>query len=113
MLPPNDEPDLEAASDPATDPASAAAPPSRRSAILRSGLIVGVLVIVFLVILPRYIDYQEVAAAFAALTLNQFVIMTILGVIAWLVSGLVFCALIPGLSSIRGPTSWLILSGIR
>ena len=96
----------------ATDPASAAAPPSRRSALLRSGFIVGVLVLVFLVILPRYIDYQEVAAAFQALTLSQFAIMTILGVIAWFVSGLVFCALIPGLSIIRGPTSWLILSGI-
>jgi uncharacterized membrane protein YbhN (UPF0104 family) len=95
-----------------TDPASAAAPPSRRSALLRSGLIVGVLVIVFLVILPRYIDYQEVAAAFQALTLGQFVVMTILGLVAWLVSGLVFCALIPDLSILRGPTSWLILSGI-
>ena len=97
---------------PGTDPASAAAPPSRRSALLRSGLIVAVIVIVFFVILPRYIDYQEVAAAFQALTLNQIVVMTILGVIAWFLSGLVFCALIPGLSIIRGPTSWLILSGI-
>ena len=96
----------------ATDPASAAAPPSRRSALLRSGFILGVLILVFLVILPRYIDYQEVAAAFQALTLSEFVIMSILGLIAWLVSGLVFCALIPGLSILRGPTSWLILSGI-
>ena len=96
----------------ATDPASAAAPPSRRAALLRSGLIVGVIVIVFFVILPRYIDYQEVAAAFQALTLSQIAVMTILGVIAWFLSGLVFCALIPGLSIIRGPTSWLILSGI-
>ena len=32
--------------------------------------------------------------------------------LAWVVSGLVFCALIPGLSFVRGPTSWLILSGI-
>ena len=113
MLPPtNDESDFDAASDPANDPASAAAPPSRRSAILRSGLIVGVLVVVFLIILPRYIDYQEVAAAFSALTLGQIALMTVLGVIAWFVSGLVFCALIPGLSIIRGPTSWLILSGI-
>ena len=103
-----DESDLE----PGTDPASAAAPPSRRSAILRSGLIVGVLILVFLVILPRYIDYQEVAAAFQALTLSQIAVMTILGVIAWFVSGLVFCALIPGVSILRGPTSWLILSGI-
>ena len=97
---------------PATDPASAAAPPSRRAALMRSGLIVGVLVLVFLVILPRYIDYQEVIAAFQALTPSQIAVMTILGVIAWFVSGLVFCALIPGLSIIRGPTSWLILSGI-
>ncbi len=97
---------------PGTDPASAAAPPSRRAALLRSGLIVGVLVIVFGVILPRYIDYSEVIAAFQALTLDQFVVITVLGAIAWLVSGLVFCALIPGLSVIRGPASWLILSGI-
>ena len=102
--------DVDAA--PGTDPASAAAPPSRRAALMRSGLIVGVLVLVFLVILPRYIDYQEVAAAFQALTLGQIAVMTVLGVIAWLVSGLVFCALIPGLSIIRGPMSWLILSGI-
>jgi uncharacterized membrane protein YbhN (UPF0104 family) len=79
---------------------------------MRSGLIVGVLVVVFLVILPQYIDYQEVAAAFQALTPSQIVVMTILGVIGWFVSGLVFCALIPGVSLLRGPTSWLILSGI-
>ena len=66
---------------PATDPASAAAPPSRRAALMRSGLIVGVLVLVFLVILPRYIDYGEVVAAFQALTLNQIVIMTVLGLL--------------------------------
>jgi len=79
---------------------------------MRSGLIVGVLVVVFGVILPRYVDYAEVAAAFKALTPDQVVVMTLLGALAWLVSGLVFCALIPGLSVIRGPTSWLILSGI-
>jgi uncharacterized membrane protein YbhN (UPF0104 family) len=103
-----DDPDTELG----TDPASAAAPPSRRAALLRSGLIVGVLVVVFLVILPRYIDYQEVAAAFQALTPGQIAVMTVLGVIAWFVCGLVFCALIPGLSIVRGPESWLILSGI-
>ena len=103
-----DNPDPEIGS----DPASAAAPPSRRAALLRFGLIVAVLVVVFLIILPRYIDYQEVWAAFQALTASQIAVMTLLGVIAWFVSGLVFCALIPGLSIIRGPTSWLILSGI-
>jgi uncharacterized membrane protein YbhN (UPF0104 family) len=95
-----------------TDPASAAAPPSRRAALLRSGLIVGVLVVVFGVILPRYVDYSEVVAAFQALTPDQVILISALGAIAWLASGLVFCALIPGLSVPRGPESWLILAGI-
>ena len=94
------------------DPASAAAPPSRRTALLRSGLIVGVLIVVFGIILPRYIDYTEVAAAFRDLTVQQFLVMTALGILAWIVSGLIFCALIKGLSWIRGTMSWLILAGI-
>ena len=56
-----------------TDPASAAAPPSRRSALLRTGFIVAVLFVVFVIILPRYVDYQEVLEAFQALTLPQIV----------------------------------------
>jgi uncharacterized membrane protein YbhN (UPF0104 family) len=95
-----------------TDPASAAAPPNRRAALVRSGLIIGVLVVVFLIILPQYVDYAEVAAAFQSLTAGQIVVISVLGAIGWLTSGLVFCALIPGLSIVRGPTSWLILSGI-
>jgi len=80
---------------------------------MRSGLIVGVLVVVFGIILPATgVNYAEVIAAFQALSPQQMVVITILGALAWLVSGLVFCALIPGLSVIRGPTSWLILSGI-
>jgi len=98
---------------PGTDPASAAAPPSRRAALMRSGLIVGVLVVVFGIILPATgVNYSDVLAAFQALAPDQIVVITALGVLAWLVSGLVFCALIPGLSVLRGPTSWLILSGI-
>ena len=93
--------------------ATAAAPPSRRAAIMRSGLIVGVLVVVFGVILPATgVDYSDVFAAFQALTPDQIVVITVLGAIAWLVSGLIFCALIPGLSVLHGPESWLILAGI-
>ena len=95
-----------------TDPASAAAPPNRRAALMRSGLILGVLFVVFLIILPQYVDYTEVAAAFQSLTPDQIVVISVLGAMGWLTSGLVFCALIPGLSIARGPTSWLILSGI-
>jgi putative heme transporter len=95
-----------------TDPASTAAPPSRRSALLRSGLIVGVLVVVFGIIIPQYIDYADVFEAFKDLTLQQFLLMTGLGAIAWVASGLVFSALINGFSVLRGAMSWLILSGI-
>ena len=94
------------------DPASAAAPPSRRSALLRSGLIVGVLVVVFGIILPQFIDYSDVAAAFRDLTLQQVLLMTALGIVAWVASGLIFAALIEGMSWIRGTMSWLILGGI-
>ena len=94
------------------DPASVAAPPNRRAALLRSGLILGVLFVVFFIILPRYVDYQEVLAAFQALTLSQFLVMTVLGAIAWFVSGQLFTVLIPTLSALRGAASYLILSGI-
>jgi uncharacterized membrane protein YbhN (UPF0104 family) len=95
-----------------SDPASAAAPPSRRAALLRSGFILGVLAVVFLVIIPRYIDYEEVFAAFQALTPPQIAVMTVLGIIAWVISGQLFTVLTPGLTVIRGAMSYLILSGI-
>ena len=98
---------------PGTDPASAAAPPSRRAALMRSGLIVAVLFVVFVIILPATgVNYSDVLAAFQALSAQQMVVITILGALGWLASGLVFCALIAGLAVHRGPTSWLILSGI-
>ncbi len=98
---------------PGPDPVSAAAPPSRTAALLRSGLIVGVLVVVFGIILPATgVNYSDVFAAFQALTLDQVVVITVLGAIAWVLSGLIFSALIPGLSPVRGTMSWLILAGI-
>jgi uncharacterized membrane protein YbhN (UPF0104 family) len=96
----------------ADGPVTAAAPPSRRAAIMRSGLIIGVLVVVFGIIIPRYINYDDVIAAFKALTFQQFLLITALGAVAWVVSGLIFSALIEGLSWIRGAMSWLILAGI-
>jgi len=86
--------------------------PSRRSALLRTGLIVGILFVVFVVILPRYIDYQEVREAFAALEPWQIAVMTGLGIVGWFGSGFVFTALTPGLGPRRGMSSYLILAGM-
>jgi uncharacterized membrane protein YbhN (UPF0104 family) len=86
--------------------------PNRRTAILRSGVILLVLFIVFVLILPQYVDYRAVAEALAALTLAQIAVMTVLGIIAWFVCGQLFTVLIPGLTPLRGNAAYLILSGI-
>ena len=87
-------------------------PPSRRAAILRTSLVVGVLVVVFGVILPNYIDYEDMIAAFQGLSAQQILLLAFLGVVAWVVTGAIFSALIPGLSLLRGTEAWLILAGI-
>jgi uncharacterized membrane protein YbhN (UPF0104 family) len=99
------------APEPAKDP-PAGSPPSRKAAIMRTGLVLGVLAIVFGVILPNYIDYEEVIAAFQGLSLQDMLFLALLGVIAWVVTGAIFSALIVGLSLARGTQSWLILAGI-
>ncbi|HET7830314.1 MAG TPA: lysylphosphatidylglycerol synthase domain-containing protein [Candidatus Limnocylindrales bacterium] len=87
--------------------------PSRRAALLRTGLVVGILVVVFGVILPRAgVDYADVLATFQALTLGQLVLMLAAVVVAWLVSGAMFPLLMGHLSLIRGTQAYLILSGI-
>ncbi len=101
---------------PASDSAPAGVaetkPPSRRDAILRIGIVVGVLFVVFGIILPRYIDYQDVIATLQGLTLQQFLIVGVFGLIAWVLTGAIFTELIPGLGFIRGTQAYLILTGI-
>ncbi len=87
-------------------------PPSRRDAILRIGIVVGVLVVVFGIILPRYIDYQDVIATLQGLTFQQFLVVGVFGLIAWVLTGAIFAELIPGLGFIRGTQAYLILTGI-
>jgi len=105
------------AADAATAPSgegsdAASTMPNRRTAILRTGALVLVLVVVFGLILPQVVDYQEVFEALAALTPLQIVQISILGLIAWFACGQLFTVLIPGLSPLRGMTAYLILSGM-
>jgi len=101
---------------PNTDPAAAALPqakpPSRRDAIMRVAVVLGVLFVVFVLILPRFIDYQDVIDALQGLTLQQFLLVSVFGIIAWILTGGVFATLIPGLGWIRGLQAYLILTGI-
>jgi uncharacterized membrane protein YbhN (UPF0104 family) len=93
-------------------PHSETTPPSRRDAILRVGIVLGVLFVVFVLILPRFIDYQEVVEALKGLTLQQFLQIGIFGIIAWVLTGGIFATLIPGLGWIRGLQAYLILTGV-
>ena len=87
-------------------------PPSRRDAILRLGIIVGVLVVVFGIILPRYIDYADVVATLQGLTWQDFLVIGIAGLVVWILTGAIFAALIEGLGIVRGTEAWLILTGM-
>ena len=110
--PPSADPPNAAIEPNADDEAAGPAMPSRRTAILRTSVIIGVLILVFGIILPRFVDYGEVFAALGSLTLPQLVVMTILGIIAWFVSGLLYVVVVPGLTALRGMAAYLILSGI-
>jgi hypothetical protein len=77
--------------------------PSRRTSILRASVIVGVLVVVFGIILPKVVDYSEVRDALAALTFIQFVQISIFGFIAWVACGVLFCVVIPVCRSSAAP----------
>lgn len=87
-------------------------PPSRRDAIIRIGIVAGVLSIVFGVILPRFVDYRQVINALQGLSLQDFVVVGIFGLITWVLTGAIFTALIPGLGLVRGLDAYLILTGI-
>ena len=87
-------------------------PPSRRDAIIRVGIVAGVLSIVFGVILPRFVDYRQVLNALQGLSLQDFLVVGIFGLIAWVLTGAIFTALIPGLGLVRGLDAYLILTGI-
>jgi uncharacterized membrane protein YbhN (UPF0104 family) len=85
--------------------------PSRRAAFLRSGVLFLVLFVIFGIILPQYVDYEEVFEALLALTPPQVALMTALGALAWFVAGQLFTILVPGLTPLRGNATYLILSG--
>ena len=103
-----DPPETAATADPITE----TKPPSRRDAIIRVGIVAGVLSIVFGVILPRFVDYRQVLNALQGLSLQDFLVVGIFGLITWVLTGAIFTALIPGLGLVRGLDAYLILTGI-
>jgi uncharacterized membrane protein YbhN (UPF0104 family) len=82
--------------DRATQPARTR--PSRRQVILRILLLVGILVFVFVVVLPRVVDFQAVGAALAKLTAGQLVVLAAATIVAYVASSAPAKVLLPELS---------------
>ncbi|HEV8403746.1 MAG TPA: hypothetical protein VGQ31_12015 [Candidatus Limnocylindrales bacterium] len=109
---PSEGPALEIDASAAGPAISDTKPPGRRDALIRIGIVVGVLFVVFGLILPRFIDYKQVIDTLQGLTLRDYLVVSVFGVIAWIVTGAVFAMLIAGLGVIRGLEAYLILTGI-
>jgi len=89
-----------------------AAPPSRRMTVLKSALVLGFMVFVFGILLPRFVDYAQVIASLRALTPAQVVVVFAFGFVAWVLSGAVQAALLPGLGLRHSTISWLAGQGV-
>ena len=94
---------MTSADDPTPVPATPVEPParptpSRRAIIGRALLIVGVLVVVFGLLLPRLIDFGAVRDALAALTAGQLALLGVASVVAWVANAGPSKILIAGLS---------------
>ena len=84
----------------ASVPVGTAAQPTRsRGAIVRRALLlVGLIVFVFGIVLPRLVDYDAVRAALAALTPWQVVLLGVSSIVAYVASAGPSRVLVPGLS---------------
>jgi uncharacterized protein (TIRG00374 family) len=71
---------------------------SRRAIVGRAAVLVGILVVVFGIVLPRLVDYEAVRAAVVALTPEQVAILGIASLVAYVASAGPYRVLVPGLS---------------
>jgi putative heme transporter len=71
---------------------------SRRAIVRRALVLVGLLVLVFGVVLPRLVDYDAVRAALAALSLGQLALLCAASALAYIVRAGPYRVLVPKLS---------------
>jgi putative heme transporter len=71
---------------------------SRRAIVGRAAVLVGILVVVFGIVLPRLVDYEAVREAVAALTPWQVAILGVTSFVAYVANSGPYRVLVPGLS---------------
>ena len=72
--------------------------PSRRAILMRVGLLLGIMVVVFVLILPRIVDFGAVAAALSTLTATQLAALAATTGLAYVANATPSRILVPGLS---------------
>ena len=82
--------------------------PSRRSIILRIALLAAIVGFVFVVLLPRIVDYDAVGAALSQLSAGQIAVLALATIVAYVASAAPAAVLVPGLSWPRAVESDLV-----
>jgi uncharacterized membrane protein YbhN (UPF0104 family) len=75
-----------------------ATPPSRSSIAARIALLIGTVLVVFVGILPRLVDYDAVGAALSSLSPTQLAVLVVTTVIAYVANAVPSRILVPALS---------------
>src|SRR4051794_30343200 len=75
-----------------------ARPPNRRAVLTRAFLLIAIVVVVFVVLLPRVIDYGAVRDALSTLSATQLLVLVLATVIAYVANALPARVLLPALS---------------
>ncbi len=90
----------------------AVAPPSRRTQIARFLIILVTMVVVWGIIIPSFVSYEEILESLQSVPPESLLVLLGLAAIAWVLQGGILSATLPGLSIWRGFQSWMILAGL-
>ena len=80
-----------------TDQPPKATRPTRRSIVARVALLIGIVLVVFVGILPRVVDYDAVGAALSSLSLSQLAVLVVATTVAYIANAAPSRILIPAL----------------
>ena len=86
--------------------------PSKKKAFIAIGIAVVIAVVVFGVIFPQLVDWDEVFEVIRAVDTVDLVIIFALGALRWVPAGWIYSLVLPGLSLRRGTQAWVATTGV-
>jgi len=86
---------------------------SRKRMLIGVGGTIIVLLIIFVVILPQFIDYEAVIDAFLSMELWQHGVLLVMMAVTWVVLGFQFRTTLPGLDIVSGTLAMIASLGVK